>query len=45
MNENIGFSSEYKERETDPLERLANLKVELIDVTKELEEYSEKVVN
>ena len=43
MNETIGFSTEYKERETDPLERLANLKVEIIDVKKELEEYSDKV--
>jgi len=43
VNETIGFSTEYKERETDPLERLANLKVEIIDVKKELEEYSDKV--
>jgi len=39
------YDVEYKQMETDPLERIANLKNEIIEVKKQIDEYAEQVRN
>lgn len=40
--QSISFDVEYKERETDPYQRILNLKKELIDAKLKIDEYAEK---
>jgi hypothetical protein len=42
VSEDISFYTEYKEKETDPFQRIINLKKELIETKLKIDEYAER---